>query len=66
MYNSGGPIESAFCIGVSKSHKFVRHKQNFFNFPWPDDIMYHTSHQVQPPCAEHVVHKYEVLIWKDP
>ena len=56
-FRVGGYLEPDFIIGVSKSHDIVGHHHNLSKCPCKDDIFYQTSQQVQPLCAECVVHE---------
>ena len=66
IYDVEGDIDPEFGICVAKVHEVVGYHHNLFNQPWANGIIYQTIQQVQEPRTEHVVRKYEVLIWEDP
>ena len=54
--NANELLEPALGIGVDRGHDVVGHQYNLFNLPQKDDVVSQYAQNVQPPCAENVVH----------
>ena len=60
--NVRGVIYHYLGIGVSKGCDDVFHHQYVFKCPRADDVLYNSVHKVQPPCSQHVVCEYDVIL----